>query len=69
METRSEATQRQRQGQTFSGVMYAHQLRVPIGDCVRDLEIIVQAGEPEDMVGQSLFEAVIEGVNCFINLR
>ncbi len=51
----TEATQRQRQGQPFSGVIYAHQLRVSIGDCVRDLEVVVQAGDPEDMAGQILF--------------
>lgn len=51
----AEATQRQRQGQMFSGVVYAHQLRVSIGDCVRELELIVQAGEPEDIYGQTLF--------------
>jgi predicted nuclease of predicted toxin-antitoxin system len=49
----TEATQRQ--GQTFSGVIYAHQLHMSIGNCVRDLEIIVQMGEPEDMTGQTLF--------------
>ena len=49
----TEATQRQRQ--TFSGVIYAHQLRVSIGDCVRDLELIVQVSEPEEMIGQTLF--------------
>ena len=51
----TEATQRQRQGQTFSGVIHAHQRRVSIGDCVRDLELIVQVGEPGDMAGQTLF--------------
>ncbi len=51
----TEATQRQRRGQTFSGVIYAHQLRMSIGDCVRDLELIAQVGEPEDMIGQTLF--------------
>ena len=28
---------------------------VSIGDCSRDLEIIVQAGEREDIAGQVLF--------------
>jgi Domain of unknown function (DUF5615) len=51
----TEATQRQRQGQTFSGVIYAHQLRTSIGDCVRDLELIVRVGEPEHMTGRTLF--------------
>jgi len=51
----TEATQRQRQRQTFSGVIYAHQLRMSIGNCVRDLELVAQVGEPEDMTGQTLF--------------
>jgi hypothetical protein len=51
----TKATQRQRQAQTFSGVIYAHQLRVTIGDCVRDLELIALVGEPEEMTGQTLF--------------
>lgn len=50
-----EATQRQQRGQSFHGVIYAHQLRVSIGDCIRDLELIVKVGEPADMVGQTLF--------------
>lgn len=50
-----EATLRQRQGQTFHGVIYAHQIRVSIGDCIRNLELVVKAGEPEDMIGQTLF--------------
>jgi hypothetical protein len=49
----TEATQRQRR--SFSGVIYAHQLRISIGDCVRDLELVAKAGEPEDMIGQTLF--------------
>ncbi len=51
----AEATQRQRRGQSFHGVIYAHQLRVSIGDCIRDLELITKAGEPVDMNGQTLF--------------
>jgi len=50
-----EATQRQRRGQSFTGVIYAYQLRVSISDCIRDLELIAKAGEPEDMSGQMLF--------------
>lgn len=50
-----EATRRQRRGQTFAGVIYAHQLRISIGDCVRDLEFVSKVGEPTDMAGQTLF--------------
>lgn len=41
----AEAAQRQREGRTFSGVVYAHQLGVPIGICVRDLEMIAKIGD------------------------
>jgi hypothetical protein len=44
-----EGTARQRSGGTFSGVIYAHQQEVSIGQCVHDLEVIALAGEPEDL--------------------
>ena len=50
-----EAARRQRKGIHFSGVIYAHQLRVSIGICVRDLEIIANAGEPEDIENKVQF--------------
>jgi hypothetical protein len=50
-----EAVQRQRQSQPFSGLVYAHQLRVSIGGCVHDLELIVQASEPEELRNQIMF--------------
>jgi predicted nuclease of predicted toxin-antitoxin system len=45
-----EATFRQRRRQTFGGVIYAHQIRVSIGDCVRDLELFAGVLEPEEFV-------------------
>ena len=51
----AEATKRQREGIPFRGVIYAHQLRVSIGTCVHDLEIIAKAGEPEDLVNRVEF--------------
>lgn len=47
-----EATERQRSGQTFIGVIYAHQLRVSIGGCIRDLELISKACESEDFINK-----------------
>ena len=44
-----EAAIRQEQGLPFGGVIYAHQLRVSIGICIRDLELIAQAGERGDL--------------------
>ena len=52
----AEATKRQREGIPFHGVIYAHQLRVSIGTCVHDLEIIAKAGEPEDLSNSCHFE-------------
>ena len=51
----SEAVRRQRENVPFYGVIYAHQLQVSIGTCVRDLELIAQAGESEDVVNQIQF--------------
>jgi predicted nuclease of predicted toxin-antitoxin system len=43
-----EAQARQTRGQSFAGVIFAHQLRVTIGRCIEDLELIAKVGEPED---------------------
>ena len=43
------ARDRQTTGVNFSGVIYAHQLRVSIGQCVADLELMAKVYEPEDM--------------------
>ena len=50
-----EAAARQNQGVAFGGVIYAHQLRISIGACVRDLELVARAGEPEDIRDRVLF--------------
>lgn len=44
----AEGARRQREGVFFRGVIYAHQLRLSIGACIRDLELIAKTGEPED---------------------
>ena len=36
----------------FSGVIYAHQLKITVGQCIRDLKLIAQVGEPEDFVNR-----------------
>jgi hypothetical protein len=36
-------------------VIYAHQLRVTVGTCIRDLEVIAMVGEPEDLIGRTQF--------------
>lgn len=50
-----EARRRQSKGISFSGLAYAHQLEATIGECVRDLELIAQAANPEEMANQVLF--------------
>ena len=47
-----EAAQRRARGEAFPGVIYAHQLMVTVGQCIRDLEVIALAGEPEDFVNR-----------------
>jgi predicted nuclease of predicted toxin-antitoxin system len=47
-----EAVRRQRSGEPFVGVIYAHQQRVSIGRCVEDLELLAQTGFPEDFVNR-----------------
>jgi len=51
----AEATKRQRVSVIFRGVVYAHQLRVSIGACIHDLEIIAKAGEPDDFISRVVF--------------
>jgi len=51
----AEAKRRQVKGRPFSGVIYAHQLRVTIGACVRDLELIARAAEPQDLANRVEF--------------
>src|SRR5690348_5337264 len=50
-----EAARRQEAGIPFSGVIYAHQLRVSIGACIDDLALIATVGEAADMRQQVLF--------------
>lgn len=45
-----EAARRLQTRQPFGGVIYAHQLRVPIGVAIRDLELIAQVAAPEDLL-------------------
>lgn len=51
----SEATQRQVAGESFTGIIYAHQMRVSIGQCVRDLELIAKLGTPGELASQVLY--------------
>jgi hypothetical protein len=44
-----EATRRQRSNETFAGIVYAHQLRVPVAQCIADLELLGGAADPHDL--------------------
>ncbi len=43
------ATQRQAAGRFFGGVIYAHQFRLSIGECIEELEIIAKVGNSDDL--------------------
>lgn len=44
-----EATLRQQKKINFVGIVYAHKLRVSVGDCIRELEIIAKAASYEEL--------------------
>jgi hypothetical protein len=50
-----EAARRHEQRMDFSGLVYAHQLRVDIGGFIRDLVELCQAREPGQMVNQVIY--------------
>ena len=51
----AEAAIRQKNCIFFQGVIYVHQLLISIGACVNDLEIIVKAAEPDELVNAVIF--------------
>jgi predicted nuclease of predicted toxin-antitoxin system len=48
----AEAKQRQTLDIPFAGIIYAHQLRITIGRCVNDLELIAKAAEPQELANR-----------------
>ena len=50
-----EAHRRQYSGILFNGVIYAHQLRVSIGACIYDLEILAKASQSEELINRVEF--------------
>jgi predicted nuclease of predicted toxin-antitoxin system len=50
-----EAAKCQRKEILFSGVIYGHQLRVTIGVCIQDPEIIAKNAESKELENQVLF--------------
>ena len=51
----AEAARRQAVGQPFTGVVYAHQLYVTIGQCVNDLELLSKVFDPADMMNRVVY--------------
>lgn len=47
-----EAKQRQKLNLPFPGVVFARQRKIDIGHCIRDLELIAKAVEPEDLANK-----------------
>jgi hypothetical protein len=48
----AEAKRRQISGKEFAGVIYGHQLKVTVGQCVEDLELISKVSDPEHLFNQ-----------------
>ena len=51
----AKAKEYQQQGHYFPGVIYARQMRVSVGTCVRDLELISKAGETTDFANKVVY--------------
>lgn len=50
-----EAARRRVSGESFAGVIYAHQLNITVGQCVEDLEIVARATGPDEWSNQVLY--------------
>jgi hypothetical protein len=46
------ARRRQQEGIEFFGVVFAHPLRVPIGQCIVELELLAVVSDPDDMINR-----------------
>ena len=50
-----EARRRQGNNEFFSGLIYAHPLKITIGRCIEELELLAKILEPEDFYNQIIF--------------
>ncbi len=48
----AEASLRQANHLHFTGIVFAHQMHVTIGDCIHDLEIIAKAARQEELANR-----------------
>lgn len=51
----TEATRRQNENVSFAGVIYAHQLRITVGQSVRDLSLIAEVYDLTDIANRVEF--------------
>lgn len=50
-----EAARRQRRGQAFAGVIYAHQQNITVRRTIEDLELIAKVCEPSELANRVVF--------------
>jgi len=50
-----EAARRQRRGEPFAGVIYAHQQNITVRRTIEDLELIAKACEPAELANRVVF--------------
>jgi hypothetical protein len=48
----AEGAKRQASSTAFDGIIYAHQMRLTVGQCVHDLELIAKVYEPNDIANR-----------------
>lgn len=46
-----ETARRQRSGESFIGVIYAHQLKISVGQCIAELELMAKVCESDELAG------------------
>jgi predicted nuclease of predicted toxin-antitoxin system len=47
-----EGALRQKRGESFVGIIYAHQLNISVGQCVIDLELVAAASDSDEWIGR-----------------
>ena len=50
-----EAKRRQQTGESFAGIIYAHQLGITVSQCIADLELIAQASDPHEWLNRTVY--------------
>lgn len=50
-----ETARMQRHATPFTGLVFAHPSRISVGECVRDLQVIAEAGEPSDVANRVIY--------------